>query len=52
MNLKDKTFLENFRVKEPSILIGLENFGATDFPIMGWMGWRSPHQTKNDQIST
>ena len=29
MNLKDKAFLEKLRIKESSILIGLENFGAT-----------------------
>ena len=38
MNLKGKAFLEKFCVKESSILISLENFGATEFPIMGWLG--------------
>ena len=52
MNLKDKAFLEKFRVKEWNILIGLESFGATEFAIMGWLGLYSPHQSKNDQIST
>ena len=52
MNLKDKAFLENFRVKEPSILIDFENFAGTEFPIMGWMGWYSPHQPKNEQTFT
>ena len=51
MNLKDKAFLEKFRVKESSILIGLENFEVT-VPIIGWLGWYSPHQLTNDQIST
>ena len=36
MNLKDKAFLEKFRVKESNILIDLENFGAI-FPL--WAGW-------------
>ena len=36
MTLKDKAFLDKFRVEESSIQIGLENFGATEFPIMGW----------------
>ena len=49
MNLKDKAFLGKFPVKESSILIGLENFGATEFLIMGWLGW---YQSKNEQIST
>ena len=52
MNLKDKAYLKKFHVKESSILIGLENFGATEFFIMGWLGWYSLYQTKNDQIST
>ena len=52
MTLKDKAFLDKFRVEESSIQIGLENFGATEFPIMGWLGWYSLHQSKNDQIST
>ena len=46
MNLKDKAFLEKFCVKESSILIGRENFGATQFPIMGQLRWYSPHQSK------
>ena len=41
MNLKGKAFLLKFHVKESSILIGLENFGATEFSIMGWLGWYS-----------
>ena len=39
--INDKAFLEKFRVKESSILIGLENFGATEFLIIGWLGWYS-----------
>ena len=39
-------------MKESTILIGLENFGCTVFSIMGGLGWYSPHQSKNDQIST
>ena len=34
----DKAFLEKFRVKESSILIGLENFGARESLIMSWSG--------------
>ena len=38
MNLKDKAFLEEFCVKESSILIGLEkDFGGHSFPL--WAGW-------------
>ena len=38
MNLKDKVFLGKFRVKESSILIGLEkDFGCHSFPL--WAGW-------------
>ena len=44
--------MEKYPVKGSSILIGLENFGATEFPIMDWLGWYFPHQSKNDQIST
>ena len=33
MNLKDKAFLEKYRVKETNILIGLDNFGTTNFSI-------------------
>ena len=39
--INDKAFPEKFRVKESSILIGLENFGATESLIMGWLGWYS-----------
>ena len=38
MNAKDKAFLERFPIKESSILIGLENFGATVFSIIGGLG--------------
>ena len=38
MNAKDKAFLERFPIKESSILIGLENFGATVFCIIGGLG--------------
>ena len=34
------------------MLIDSENFGTTKFPIMGWLGWFSPHQSKTNQIST
>ena len=52
INLKDKAFLEKFFVKESSILIGVENLGATEFPIMSWLRWYYPHQSKNDQMFT
>ena len=52
MNSKDKAFLKKFRVKESSNLIAQENFGATEFPVMGELGRYSPHQSKNDQIFT
>ena len=52
MNSKDKAFLNKFCVKESSILFVLENFGATGFSTMGGLGWYSPYQWKNDQIST
>ena len=51
MNSEDKTFLERFCVTESSNLIDLENFAVTGFTIMGRLGWYSPHQPKNDQIS-
>ena len=51
MNSSDKAILEKFFVKESRILIGLENFGATVFSIMGGLGVVLPHQLKNDQIS-
>ena len=34
MNSKDKAFLQKYFVKESSIVISLENFGATEFSIM------------------
>ena len=37
--INDKAFLEKFHVKESSILIGLENFGATESLIMGWLDY-------------
>ena len=42
MNSNDKAFLEKFSVKESSILIGLENFVAKVFSIMGRLGWHPP----------
>ena len=36
--INDKAFLEKFRVKKSSILIGLENFGTIESLIMGWLG--------------
>ena len=39
--INGKAFLEKFPVKDSSILIGLENFGATEFLIIGWLGWYS-----------
>ena len=41
LNSKDEIILEKFRVKESSILIGLGNFGAIGFSIMGALGWYS-----------
>ena len=52
INSKDKAFLEKFRVKESSNLIGLENFWATGCSIMAGLERYSLHQSKNDQIST
>ena len=52
MNSKDKPFQEKFSLKESSILIGLEHFGATEFSIMDDLGCNSPNQSKSDQIST
>ena len=49
--VNDKAFLEKFRVKKSSILIGLENFGTTESLIMGWLGC-THIKKKNDQIST
>ena len=51
MNSNDKAFLEKFWVEGSSILVGLENFGATVFSIMDRLGG-IPYQSKNDQIST
>ena len=52
INSKDKAFLEKFRVKESSNLIGLEKFWATECSIMAGLERYSLHQSKNDQIST
>ena len=41
MNSKDKFFLNKFRVKESSLLISLENFGAAGFSITGGLGLKS-----------
>ena len=41
MNYKDKTFLEKLFGKESSSLIGLENFGAAGFSIIGRFEWYS-----------
>ena len=38
MNSNDKAFLEKFWVEGSSILVGLENFGATVFSIMERLG--------------
>ena len=39
MNSKNKSFLEKFHVKESGNLIGLDNFGAIEFLIMGGLRW-------------
>ena len=52
MYSKDKAFLEKFCVKKSSNLIGLENFGAVDFPITAGLRRYSLHQSKSDQIAT
>ena len=41
LNSKDEIFLEKFRVKESSILIGLGSLGAIGFSIIGALGWYS-----------
>ena len=52
MNSEDKAFLEKFCAEESSNLIGPENFGATGFFMIAWLGWYSPQKSKIDQIST
>ena len=52
MNSKDKAFLDKFCIKKSRNLITIKNFGATDFSIIGGLGWYSLRQLKNDQIST
>ena len=41
MTSKDKVFPEKFHVKESSILISLENFGAAGFSITGGLVLKS-----------
>ena len=38
MDSKEKTVLEKFSVKKSSIPIGIEDFWATGFSIMGGLG--------------
>ena len=46
-----RSFWKNVFVNDSSILIGLENFGATVSSIMGRLGWYSPINQKMTKSS-